>query len=320
MNVKGKRRYESLKQAAEWFAKINDKDSDVSRKDWLAWLDQSEENRNAWSEIEKTHQSFLAVSQDENSLAVAKGLNNSESRISRRSLLTVSALSGLGLLSAFKWGHLSPGLVGLTADLSTGVGEVRRMTLPDHSEVWLNTRTALDFHFSRRIRELRLLAGEVFIATKSDPTRRRFLVNTSIAQFEALGTQFSINLADDQAKLTVTEGAVRVVTHTGTSEVVARGEEAIVNPGTISMGINRALGQPSWIKGLLLADNMPLSELLNELTRHHYVHIEVSPEITDLRVTGSFPLSDVGKTLGLLSSTFNLSVRNFTPWWYAVEL
>lgn len=320
LNSDSQLRYESLKQAAEWFVKINDaKLTSESRQEWLLWLDASENNRHAWLEIEKTQQNFLNLAEDSNSTAAANILTKQNNRISRRSLLALSMLSGVGLVSAFNWRTLSPVIDGWASDLSTPVGGIKQHHLPDQSQVWLNTNSAVNVHFTDRLRSLTMLSGEIYIATQADRLSRRFIVKTPVAQFEALGTKFSIKLLTKKAELIVTEGAVKIDTQYGESKVIAAGEVAQIGRRGIEVQATSKINQPSWINGLLMADNMPLSEVIRELSRYHYVHIEVSPEISALRVTGSYPLADINKTLNLISSTLNLSVQRYIPWWYAIE-
>ncbi|MES2529971.1 MAG: FecR domain-containing protein, partial [Pseudomonadota bacterium] len=50
-----------------------------------------------------------------------------------------------------------------TADLRTGPGERRSLTLEDGTQLVLNTRTAVDLRYGDTERRLRLLAGELLV-------------------------------------------------------------------------------------------------------------------------------------------------------------
>ncbi|HFL6970586.1 TPA: FecR family protein, partial [Pseudomonas aeruginosa] len=69
------------------------------------------------------------------------------------------------------------------ADQRTGVGEQRRLTLPDGSLLTLNTDSAVDLAFDASQRLVRLLRGEIFVDSRADP--RPFRVATAEARLHA---------------------------------------------------------------------------------------------------------------------------------------
>jgi transmembrane sensor len=60
---------------------------------------------------------------------------------------------------------------------------------------------------------------------------------------------------------------------------------------------------------MLLADNMRLDELAGELARYQRGFIRCDRQIGGLRVSGAFPISDRGRTLGMLQATYGLEVE-----------
>ncbi|MBW6154852.1 FecR domain-containing protein, partial [Pseudomonas aeruginosa] len=75
------------------------------------------------------------------------------------------------------------------ADQRTGVGEQRRLTLPDGSLLTLNTDSAVDLAFDASQRLVRLLRGEIFVDSRADP--RPFRVATAEARLHAGAARFN---------------------------------------------------------------------------------------------------------------------------------
>ena len=77
------------------------------------------------------------------------------------------------------------------ADFSTGVGELKTVTLEDGSRIELNADTAIAKHYSGGRRRLTLLKGEAWFTVACDPLRP-FVVEAAGGTMTALGTSFDI--------------------------------------------------------------------------------------------------------------------------------
>ena len=69
---------------------------------------------------------------------------------------------------------------------------------------------------------------------------------------------------------------------------------------------------------MLVVDNARLEDLVQELARYRRGHLGVTPEVADLRITGSFPLNDTDKALSALLPTLPVQIEQHTPWWVTV--
>ena len=91
-------------------------------------------------------------------------------------------------------------------------GEMKQVTLPDGSEIWLNAGSVLLYpgDFSGPTRTLYLNGEATFQVTKD--SERPFIVKTQYMQVEALGTIFNVKSYTDagQTEVTLEEGLVRV--------------------------------------------------------------------------------------------------------------
>lgn len=118
----------------------------------------------------------------------------------------VVLFAGIGLLTRPLWsGRGTEIAVANTSD------EIRQITLPDHSQVWLNAASTLhyaeDFTAHREIR----LEGEAYFDVIDDKAHP-FVVNAGELRTTVLGTRFDVRsfAADQQHDITVISGKVQV--------------------------------------------------------------------------------------------------------------
>jgi transmembrane sensor len=311
----------SLEQAASWYVQLNDQQSSQQeREHWQAWLAQSGEHQAAWHYVERVSQRF-AVLQDNQQQAASHVLRNSgRASLNRRqtvkSLLVLVSGGWLGW-SAWRESALPQGLARWTADLSTGTGETRETRLSDGSRIWLNALSALNVRFDTAQRLLLLQAGEVLIDTAKD-TSRPLLVQTVEGRMRALGTRFSVRQEDRRTLLNVYEGAVEVRTAQGQVQVAEAGQQLSFSQDHIPPPSVASASREAWRRGLLLADNLPLGQLLEELSRYRPGHLGCDPAVAGLPVMGSFPLKDTDQALRLLEAALPVRVHKPLEWWVDV--
>ena len=190
--------------------------------------------------------------------------------------------------------------------------------LADGTQVWLNGDTALDVSFDSGQRLLQLYAGEVLIETAQDP--RPLRLHTRAGELRPLGTRFSVRQQDERTQLNVYQGAVQAHCAESGAQVTARaGQRLSFDTRTISPLQVAQPEREAWSKGLLLAEDMPLGQFIEELAPWCRGHLGVSPAVSELRVMGSFSLHDTAQTLAQLEEVLPVRVvRRFT-WWATVE-
>ncbi|WP_213939208.1 FecR domain-containing protein [Pseudomonas sp. dw_612] len=311
----------SLEQAAQWYVQLQDQQAgEQERERWQAWLAQSGDHQQAWRYVERVGQRFAALQDDQPQAASHVLRNTARSPVSRRhTLKTLLILASGSLLGWGAWRQTSlPDTVGRwTADLSTGTGETREALLNDGSRIWLNALSALNVRFDGAQRLLLLRCGEVLIDTAKD-SHRAFLVHTAQGQMRALGTRFSVRQEEQRTLLNVYEGAVEVRTLHGQVQVVEAGQQLAFSDDQTLATSPAAAGREAWRRGVLLADNLPLGQLIEELSRYRPGHLACDPAIAGLPVMGSFPLKDTDQALRLLEAALPIQVQRTLPWWVSV--
>ncbi|MEE1923384.1 FecR domain-containing protein [Pseudomonas sp. 148P] len=313
--------FEVLEQAAEWYAELRCGVADTARQqDWQHWLAADPMHRVAWEAVRGISQRFEPLQQLAERRSTADSLLGAHQRVRRRAALRCfAALAGAGVLWA-SWRLTPLPLWGAewVADYRSGTGELKSVQLADGTHVWLNTRTAFDVAFSRRSRKVHLLVGEILVDTAHD-AQRPFIVRTAHGRMRALGTRFSVRVGDDSTLLSVFAGAVEVtLPGTGETRVIAAGQQQSFGTHRLEAPGRADLARQAWTEGMLVAADIELGEVLDELSRYHHGYISVSPQVARLKVFGNLPLLDFDSALAMLGSSLPIRVERRLPWWTTV--
>ncbi len=307
----------TLERAADWFARLQAAPGDSElRAQWRQWLEQDEGQRLAWSYVERIGQRFGSLQQQG---AVAHQTLSSlrSGKHSRRRLLgQLSVLAGVGVLGWLGWrGEGLDRVRALRAGYRTGVGERRSEVLADGTRLWLNSASALDVQFDSLTRELHLYAGEVLIETGHGDSRP-LRVRTRAGLLEPLGTRFSVRDDGPLSELNVYQGAVRSTCADSGRSVTVPAGQGIRFDGQASGPLFHAQARrEAWSRGLLLAEDMPLGQFVEELSGYRHGHLGLDPALRDLRVMGSFPLNDTDLVLAQLQEALPIRVQRRFEWW-----
>lgn len=315
-------RAEALREAAEWFAVLEDQPSEAQRSSWRQWLAADPGHAQAWSRVEALSRRFQDLPPQLDKHATVQAWSALSQRGSRRQGLKVLAGLGLGGTGAWltlreqPWQHWM-------ADASTGVGQRRELVLPDGSRAWLNTDTAVQLAFDSRLRQLTLLRGEVLVETAHDSpiSARPFQVALAEGWVRPLGTRFSVWRDDTGPRVAVFQGQVEVQPRDGSATArLGAGRQLQFSARQVGQDQPAEALRESWSRGLLQADNLRLDAFVAELSRHHRGLVTCSPQAGALRLVGSFPLADTGQIYQALASQLPVRVSQPLPWWTRIEL
>ena len=313
--------YDDLQEAAAWFARLRaETATEGERRAWQSWFDQNEGHRKAWRLIEAAGRRFEPLQANANRKLASDTLAGLRGRrIGRRRALNLLVLAAGGGLAAWGgWRYTGlPGIASsLVAQYRTGTGELRAIVLEDGTRLWLNTCSALNSEYQPTLRRLQLVDGEILVETAHDT--RPFVVDTAHGRLRALGTRFTVRELADATYLSVYDGAVEIRNGAG-ARVIEAGRQVEFSRDTIAALGAADPARQAWSGGVLLADNIPLRELLDELGRYRKGYLGVAPDVAELRVMGAFPLQDSERALAMLADALPVRVRRVLPWWVSVE-
>nr|WED67982.1 FecR domain-containing protein [Pectobacterium colocasium] len=311
----------ALQQASQWYAQLCDREpGDEHYHHWQRWMDESEEHRHAWEFVLTVSQRFQPLRGDGQQPALDTLLHKPASMTRRRALKLAALLSTGTLLSWLTYRHtpLKDSLLAMTANHHSAVGEIKSLTLPDNTRLWLNTASAIDILYSDQRREIALLTGDILIETAADA--RPFFVTTAQGRMQALGTRFSVAQEPEATTLTVYQHAVDAsARYASAARRVNAGYHLRFNADGQGNILPNQQNDADWSHGRLQADNMPLGEVVAQLSRYRHGYLACQPAIADLRVMGTFPLTDTDMALNMLAQAFPVRIHRRFPWWVTVE-
>jgi len=313
----------ALSEAAIWYTRLcSGTATAADRQAWNEWHAAQEAHRQAWSRIEAMQHRLHAVPA-ELAAPVLQASVRSELDTRRHLLRSIMVLAGVGAVGWLGWQQ--PMRQQWMADLRTGTGERHDVTLPDGSQLALNTRTAVDVAYDNQRRLLLLRSGEILIETAHDAATRDaarpFFVDTPHGRVQALGTRFLVRSEAEHTRVTVLDKAVEVLPAGGVQEAIRLQAGTGIEfdrDGFVGSVSPVAAGADAWQQGSLIADNMPLAGLLEELGRYRSGIIACDPAIADLKISGAFPVADTDRALQVLINGFPLRVEFRTRYWVRV--
>lgn len=296
-------------EAVAWLARLSDREATAEdRRAFECWQSQSAAHARAYDKIARV---WGDRTLDSAALSVVRdGLASCEIRVpaggrGRRRVLAFAACLVALILGAIYFDLATR----LQADYQTARGERRTVRLPDQSLVTLNTHTAIATAFDGTVRRVRLLRGEAFFKVQHDPNRP-FIVEAAETATRAVGTEFVVRHRPGSDRVTVLDGVVEVSSHDAgrATERLSAGRMVETEQGRLSPARPVDLSTASaWLQGLLIVDEVPLAQVIEEVRRYHPGTIVLwNQQIGQQRVTGTYNLEDPSKILFHLSKTFPL--------------
>ena len=240
-----------------------------------------------------------------------------EAPSSRRHVLQV-ALAGAGVAVGAAFLAKPMGLTELTADIRTGTGERRTVTLDDDSELLLNAQSAADIQFSPQRRLVRLREGELLAKVASD-RRRPFLIQTDQARLCAYGNRFLVREREGQGQVVALNGAVEIDNRHGERLQLAAGHEVHYDRNGFGPIETSSSGATAWVDGFLQVRDRPLAEVIEALRPYHNGVLRLDPAVAELRVSGLYRLDNPQQILDTLARTLPIHITRRTGLWVTVS-
>jgi transmembrane sensor len=216
---------------------------------------------------------------------------------------------------------------------TTSVGQVASVRLPDGSMMTLNTDSEARIKYEPAERRVDLARGEAFFDDVKDP-RRPFVVYVGDKRVMAVGTAFSVSMNDNDIRVVVIQGQVRLqdskpvarpaahaepAAHAGRMELPpAQSTDVLLDADTIA----RAAGADllvqristmqaeqvlSWRKGYLTFHDTALADAIDQINRYNKHKIIIAdPAAAAIRISGTFRPTDYEAFVHLLQEAYSI--------------
>ncbi len=306
------------RQATEWFVRLHADDADSeTRRRWSVWLAADPEHARAWDHLQQCVGEVAGLSAPLARAALVRPAGGGRRRfLKSAAMLTATAGAAYWAMRTEPWQPL-------LADASTGVGQQRRLALPDGSQVLLNTDSAIDIVMGSQ-RRIRLARGELLLdATRQEGASAAlpFVVQTRHGEVETLGARLAVRLESARSLAYALTGPLQLTPALapGYRRELATGQAAAFTALSVDAAEPIADSALSWSDGVLAVHDMRLDLFLAELSRYRSGFIRCDPRIAHLRVSGVYPLDDTGKVLETLALTLPVRLGSVTRYWVTLS-
>ncbi|WP_412460824.1 FecR domain-containing protein [Pseudomonas sp. SC11] len=301
------------RQAADWFALLSSGEAgEHERRQWLDWRQAAPVHEAAWCQVEEVVSRFQSLPP-----ALAQHTLNAPALDRRAALKLLATLLAIGGAAAA--GMRSELAQQTFADLSTGAGERRSWTLPDHTHLHLNARSAASVQFEGRRRQIRLYSGDFMFQVQGRSDLHPLQITTEHGRVEAEAARFMVSQRAGRVAVSLFEGALRLQPDTAPWQALGAGQSALLQPGR---GVSLGPLQPqvaAWERGLVFAEGMPLRHYLAQLAPYRTGLLSCDAVAGRLRVSGVFSLDHSDRLLAQLPDILPVRVRYFSRYWVRVE-
>ena len=137
----------------------------------------------------------------------------------------------------------------------------------------------------------------------------------------ALGTRFGVRCDDDGSTVSVFEHAVEVRCAARPDAVrrLEAGQQLHFSDTGLAGVLAMPAHQDSWLRGMLVAADWPLQQLVAELARYRRGRLVCDARVARRPVTGTYRLDDIDAVLESLCASHGLQVTYFTRYWATVS-
>lgn len=314
-------------EAAAWVIRLAAEDADAAdRRAFEEWAAADparraayERARTTWAALGRWGANRRAARGDARGPGAAPA-SRPRGRAGRR-VLAVAAAACLFVASIGLW-RAGESWTAFTADHRTAVGEVRRIALPDGSEMVLNTDSAADIAFADGRRTVTLRAGEALFAAAPAPEGDvPFTVETDGLRAEALGTRFVVRRDMGGPALQVLEHRVAVRSGPGKRVVLGPGEAVrLAGDGALRRVEAGATAPPAWADGRIVFDRAPAAAAIRELDRYLPERLVLlDPALGRRTVSGVFHIDALADAPRAIAETLGAETTALPPFVVAIH-
>lgn len=232
----------------------------------------------------------------------------------RRRWVSVAAAVILFLLSFGLWQWFGTG----TKQLKTADADIRKVVLPDQSEVLLNAGTTLRYprHFGETAEREVWIKGEAFFSvthreTDADHHPQPFIVHTPQLDIMVTGTAFNVNTRHEATTVVLNNGRVSVRFKKATLEdrVLQPGQMLEYAGGRITQQQADTLRITAWKERKFIFTNTPLKEAARQIGDFYgYKVVLKDSALYQYKINADLNIPDISTLEEVFSNALNVRI------------
>ncbi len=202
--------------------------------------------------------------------------------------------------------------------IDTYKGDRKKITLPDHTTVWINSKSELKYppKFNEKLREV-WLEGEAYFEVSHNPNQQ-FIVHTREFDIKVYGTSFNVSAYNGYSNksYTLVEGSIQLSSNMDPSfdgVYLTPGQQAVYDSGKLAIkDVNPSL-EISWREGKFYFRGKSFREICQQLEIAFDVSIRIEGDSLKNSVyTGDFVRDEsLDQILSIMSSDRRMEyIRN----------
>lgn len=324
-------------QANAWLVCLySEQISDATKEDFLTWLQASKKHASVYKQVEQAWRDIPLAENivEHESLVEHKGTVAAQSQAdveqtqtnkvvsianrSHKKMNTLLAIAASLIITitgyTLWWPQASQ-----TQQYATAVGELKTITLPDNSLVYLAAKSTFTSYFSANERKVNLTSGTAYFDIEPNKNKP-FYVVAGASEITVIGTEFEVRKGQEHTRISVTEGVVSLSTilpsHSNTidnplKEMLTVGQRAFMakNGDLIAKNNVEKNNVATWKSGRLIYLDEKLDVIVEDVNRYRSVPIIIkSDELKELTFTASFDVDKSEEMLTALQQLPNINV------------
>lgn len=172
--------------------------------------------------------------------------------------------------------------------------QVRKISMPDGTTIWLNARATLSYNeqaYNGKDREV-IVTGEAYFDVAGNP-EKPFRVRTGSVTTEVLGTAFNVEHYgnENDIRITLVQGKVAVAAD-NVKQILSPGQRMSYNISRHAMEVQHTdvTSTKEWLNGKLVFNDIPLADVLKRIATTCNINIVCSqPALLEgKRLTGTY--------------------------------
>ena len=204
----------------------------------------------------------------------------------------------------------------LFSDYRTATGERRTVSLADGVGLTLDTHTALDTQTSASGLDLTLNLGRMLL-TQTDTLP----VTLNTAHGRVLPARHSRLIISQGlpgqrgTQVQLLAGSASVELNRGDRISLDTGQQLTFDSHAHDEATRVTAASTAWLSGLLIAERMPLGQVIAQLNRYRRGVVRCDPAVAALQVSGSFSIDRPDASLDLLARVLPIRVQRVFGYW-----